>query len=79
MRGFMSVRRFDALVGRNDSPTYTRLTDTERAALEFTETEFHRVHALSALNSSGALATEWLRRAPITRVVTFTIKEVIHG
>jgi hypothetical protein len=75
MTGFMSVRRFDTLVGRNDSPTYTRLTNEERAALDFTERDFHNRHAMSMLSSSGALATEWLRRQPITTIVTIRITE----
>lgn len=71
---FMSLSAYDIAVSRDQSPTAARISALERTALRVTEVEYRLKQAVSPLTSSGAIAVQWLRRSPITHIVTMTIK-----
>ena len=72
---FMSLSAYDIIVSRDQRLTYTRLTPLERTALRVTEIEYRLKQAASPLTSSGAVALQWMRREPILRTVTITVRE----
>ena len=72
---FMSLSVYDITVSRNQSRSYTRITPLERTALRVAEVEYKIKQCSSPLTSSGSIAMQWLRRAPVVKLVTFTVDE----